>query len=136
MGLAMRTLTLADYMLECVKRPFAWGEWDCALFVADIVQIMTGIDPAREWRGTYSTAADAVALWATLGGSDAICESLGTLHHGFPRDGDIGIVEKCDHEMKEGLAVHWQGRFIAPALRRGLNVVPMSRIRRVYRCRR
>ncbi len=37
-------------------RPFAWGRHDCALFAADAVQQMTGVDLAAEVRGQYHTA--------------------------------------------------------------------------------
>lgn len=36
------------------NRPFDWGRSDCCLFVADVVQAMTGIDPAAAYRGRYS----------------------------------------------------------------------------------
>ena len=41
---------LDDY----ADRPFEWGKSDCCLFVADIVQAMTGVDPAAAYRGRYS----------------------------------------------------------------------------------
>lgn len=34
-------------------RPFAWGRRDCALFAADVVEAMTGVDLAIAYRGTY-----------------------------------------------------------------------------------
>lgn len=34
---------------------FEWGKKDCALFVADIVEKMTGIDYAKPFRGKYTT---------------------------------------------------------------------------------
>ena len=37
------------------KRPFAWGKNDCALFCADIVLAMTGIDCGAPFRGSYDS---------------------------------------------------------------------------------
>lgn len=36
-------------------RPFDWGVWDCSLFPAAWILELTGIDPARRWRGQYDT---------------------------------------------------------------------------------
>ena len=35
--------------------PFRWGKNDCCLFAADAIESMTGVDLAREFRGTYKT---------------------------------------------------------------------------------
>lgn len=45
---------LHAYLDSVAKTPFAWGTHDCALFVGDCVQAMTGIDPAAAYRGVYS----------------------------------------------------------------------------------
>lgn len=37
------------------KRPFLWGQHDCALFAADCVQEMCGEDFAAAYRGTYDS---------------------------------------------------------------------------------
>ncbi len=42
--------------------PFAWGSHDCMLFAADAVLACTGRDPAAEWRGRYTTEAQAEAI--------------------------------------------------------------------------
>lgn len=43
-------------------RPFAWGQHDCALFAADAVQQMTGVDLAADYRGKYRTLKEARGL--------------------------------------------------------------------------
>jgi len=40
--------------------PFRYGSWDCCLFVCDAIQVMTGVDVAAEFRGTYNTRAEAL----------------------------------------------------------------------------
>jgi len=48
-------------VIETTRRePFRWGERDCALFVADCVQAMTGVDLGFGFRGAYDDAAGAV----------------------------------------------------------------------------
>ncbi|MBU1040147.1 MAG: hypothetical protein KKF77_03485 [Proteobacteria bacterium] len=51
------------------QRPFAWGGADCCLTACDMVQAMTGVDPAAHFRGRYKTKAGAFrALKAFAGG--------------------------------------------------------------------
>lgn len=54
---------LDDFLRERRESAFKWGENDCALFVADAVQIMTGFDIAAGLRGAYKTEGDLIALF-------------------------------------------------------------------------
>ena len=45
---------LHAYLDSVAATPFAWGSHDCALFVGDCVEAMTGVDPAAAYRGRYS----------------------------------------------------------------------------------
>ena len=49
---------LADELSK--PRSFSWGKNDCCLFAGDIVQTITGIDPAATFRGKYDTALGAI----------------------------------------------------------------------------
>lgn len=53
----MRAANWEQILFEEVDKHhvFEWGKKDCALFVADIVEKMTGIDYAEPFRGKYST---------------------------------------------------------------------------------
>jgi hypothetical protein len=42
--------------------PYVWGFNDCAIFVCDAIQEMTGVDLAYEVRGRYSNKSEAEAL--------------------------------------------------------------------------
>lgn len=60
-------------------RPFCWGAHDCALFAAEVVQALTGIDFAAEFRGRYASKAEAVGLLGERGGLEAVVTAvLGT----------------------------------------------------------
>ena len=37
------------------KRPFSFGEWDCALFGAAVIEALTGEDHGAPFRGRYRT---------------------------------------------------------------------------------
>lgn len=40
-------------------RPFEWGSFDCCLFVADAINLMTGRDIAADFRGRYRSKSGA-----------------------------------------------------------------------------
>lgn len=52
------------------RTPFVWGETDCALFAADCVRAMTGDDPAKRFRGKYTSAEGAVKAIRKAGAAD------------------------------------------------------------------
>jgi hypothetical protein len=75
--------------------PIAWGRYDCITRVADVCLAMTGVDPMADFRGEYSTEAEAAKLIVARG-----CEDVaGLLAQAFPevpplmaRRGDCGVV--------------------------------------------
>lgn len=63
---------LAETIEAARHTPFAWGTHDCALWAADCVYAMTGVDYAAPFRGQYQTEAEAKRLiegqYGSLGG--------------------------------------------------------------------
>jgi hypothetical protein len=51
-----------------MRAPFVWGQHDCALFVADAVEQITGFDLASECRNRYDSKESAMALLQELSG--------------------------------------------------------------------
>lgn len=60
-------LALAAFLKARELESFNYGTNDCLLFAADAIQAMTGTDVAADYRGTYSTEAEALALVAEHG---------------------------------------------------------------------
>jgi hypothetical protein len=52
-----------------MRAPFVWGQHDCALFVADAVEQITGFDLAAECRNRYDSKESAMALLQELSGA-------------------------------------------------------------------
>lgn len=52
-------MRLARFLEAASKRPFSWGQTDCALFAADWVLMATGEDPAVAFRGKYDSRSGA-----------------------------------------------------------------------------
>ncbi len=46
---------LPAFLATAAGHPFAFGGWDCALTVANWVELVTCTDPAAELRGRYAT---------------------------------------------------------------------------------
>lgn len=42
--------------------PFSWGRNDCVLFVADAVEVITGVDLAADFRDSYDSAFGAARI--------------------------------------------------------------------------
>lgn len=82
---------LAEQIERARRRPFCYGEHDCFLFAANVVQAMTGEDPAAQLRGAYSderSALETIARYGALrdvaiacfgAASDALCAKRGDI---------------------------------------------------------
>lgn len=87
---------LDTYLRASAARPFAWGDCDCSLWVADWIWQVRGIDPAAPLRGSYSGEDAAMAIIRRAGGLAALAASLaeraGLRETANPRRGDIGVI--------------------------------------------
>lgn len=83
---------LSSYILATRYQPFIWGTLDCALRAAGAVEAMTGVDPAAEYRGKYSTAAGAERALRRIGAGTLEASwdaKFDVVEPGFVRRGDI-----------------------------------------------
>lgn len=87
---------LKAFLARAAAEPFVFGEWDCAMTVANWVRERTGEDPATELRGTYSSDAEWQAIVAREAGLselvDALAFGAGMSRTAAPGIGDIGVV--------------------------------------------
>lgn len=83
---------LAGFIEARRRMPFHWGSNDCALFAADGVLEITGVDLAAEWRG-YKTERGALNRIRKAGGMRGFAAELPMRHPGLARRGDIVLVE-------------------------------------------
>lgn len=76
--------------------PFAWGEKDCCLAVADIIIAYTGVDLVSEFRGRYRTARGATMALKRYGKGtikDTVDTKLPSIDVSQAGRGDIGLVK-------------------------------------------
>lgn len=79
--------------LAAPKAP-VWGTHDCALFPADGVLAMTGVDPAEAFRGHYTTPAGSLRALKRYGAGDLLSTFAQALRAvtGQPWPGDPCII--------------------------------------------
>lgn len=63
-----------DWVEQAMHKPFVWGQWDCALMVADYVRFVTGEHPRPDLIGAYSTPLGAYRVINSNGGLSGICD--------------------------------------------------------------
>ena len=90
---------LNQYILDAQERykrdGILWARFDCCTFVSDWVQVATGIDPMADYRGTYTTRAQAFAKLAAVDGSlrAALTKRVGVeVPMAFGARGDIALL--------------------------------------------
>lgn len=109
---------------------FQWGRHDCALFAADCVQAITGIDPASELRG-YTTEAGAAKCIRRAGGMEALADArLGArVPVLMAQVGDVALLEQESPLFAVCVGQHW----LAAGLAGGLVALPLSAALIVWR---
>lgn len=78
---------LALFFLEKQAQPFDWQNNNCCFFACDWLAILTGEDPAAEYRARATDALGAARVLSEEGGVEAIAE-LVCAEKGWP---EIGI---------------------------------------------
>jgi hypothetical protein len=88
---------LPDFLFAAAARPFQWGQFDCAIWLADwYVEATRQPDPVAEWRGTYRDEASCAAKFGHAAAARMLREvarRTGLVRTTDPFFGDIGVVE-------------------------------------------
>lgn len=89
----------ADAYVEFVRSRRDWmlefGKHDCCITACDMIHLTTGIDPAVDFRGKYSSPREALKIIKEHGDVDGIaekvCEQFGwpEIHPGLATRGDL-----------------------------------------------
>ena len=77
---------------ECIPDgKLKYGKFDCCIFIADAVVVMTGVDLFKKYRGKYKTKAKAWRMIKRLGGfRKALASVIGPeCHKAMVSQGDI-----------------------------------------------
>lgn len=120
-------------------KSFAWGENDCALFVADCIAAMTGVDPAADFRGTYDSENAAAEIFSQYGelGIESLAEALAdengfeALDPVYAQRGDV-VLYRAGGALSLGV-VHMNGRELITVAPQGVITKPMTTVVKAWR---
>jgi hypothetical protein len=98
---------LRGYLEDTRTKRFSYGVWDCCLFAAGWIQIVTGVDPAAEFRG-YTSQKEAYKIVDRFGSiqsmlSQALGGELVAAAQAVP--GDIVLLRRPHMVTPEGLGI-------------------------------
>lgn len=116
---------------ENLHRPMVWGEHDCCLWAATVVDALTGSDIAKTYRGAYANKRQAARMLAGLGGSlDALADRwLPQRPVKYAQRGDVVMIGT---DEGPALAVNI-GATIAAVSATGLTFYPASAALKAWR---
>ena len=105
-------------------RRFKWGELDCCLFSANIVEELYGIDFAEKFRNKYSTEEEAFILVKKLYNADNLKELATTILNIEPSK-DFNNIKLYDLVLyKNCLGINYGSRSVFMHKEKGLIKIP------------
>lgn len=120
------------YLIGCQQdypKTVVWGRFDCCTFAFNWVQECIGVDPMAEYRGRYTSRAEAMQMLREMGGNTLYNACRGFFGDPVPgtfgRRGDVGYHDGC-----LGLIVGRAGLFLGDE---HFLVVPIQSVRKVFR---
>lgn len=104
---------IEDFLSSSLARPFAWGEVDCCLVLADWLVAKGYPDVAADLRGAYRTEDECRTLISRHGGLVALATSVvgraGLVPIAVPEPGAIAIIGAAKRRDRQWGAI-WDGR--------------------------
>lgn len=125
-------LRLNAYLADVVRRGFAPGEHDCALFAAGAVEAMTGRDLAAPYRGRYRTLRGGARILKAAGFAshiDLAAGHLAEIHTSRAAPGDLAVIAT---DGGDALGVV-QGESVYVLGASGMGLMAMSSAHRAFR---
>lgn len=117
---------LHSKLRELQQKPFAWGYNDCVTFAADCAEVMTGEDPIKDIRGTWSNKREALKAMKDYSGSAKLVDCCNKMLESKPIVfASVGDVIVCDGENGQFVAVVVGHTAVGPTST-GLQHVPIA----------
>lgn len=135
-----------QFLLARAKAPFRWGVNDCALFAADGILAMTGVDIAAAFRGKYTDEASAMAAIRSVAGGTTIADAAAWCaaqhnlaewaHPLLAQRGDLVVFTAPGPggtaQLQAGL-MHLTGRHVVAPGDEGLRLMTVGRVAAISR---
>lgn len=129
-----------QFLIDHANKPFAWGSHDCALFAANAVEAITGVDIASEFRDKYTTQLAAIRTISKITGGSTVVDAVahcaekhGLAEHSYPlmaKRGDLVVIDNAG-TLIAGV-VHLNGRHVISVSETGLVRLPITNIVRAW----
>lgn len=116
------------------NEPFAYGTNDCSTFGADVVNALTGVDPAAQFRGKYKTKLGGIRAIRKAGYQDQIDfleKNYTEIAPAFATVGDIGITSNATGDGVALCVV--MGNFSIGVSEQGISRFSNSELIRVFK---
>lgn len=115
---------LERYLHAQKDHEFAYGIFDCCLFVGGAIAAMTGVDPVEPFRGAYGSRKSGLGLLARAGGIPGVAALYGMpeIPVAFAARGDMllmpgGILALMALNVRDAVVVVDRGLALTPASR-------------------
>lgn len=122
---------LKDYLRSIARQPFYIGRHDCATFTAAAVEVMTGRDYMRGFRG-YRTITEGLRMVQEKGFADHIAVVASFFDEVSPSFAQVGDIAVVDGLGGDALGIV-QGANIYTIGATGLGIVPLTAVKRAFR---
>jgi hypothetical protein len=132
---------LESFLHANAHHPFAYGSWDCCLFVSSAIHQMTDVDPAHEFRNNYSSRGEAYRSIKAATGAASLEAVVTTITDKLQmplipvlcaQRGDVVLLNRAARDYSLGL-VSLNGREIIVCRRDGLCRISLARAIRAWR---
>lgn len=131
-----------EFLKNRAHIPFAWGAHDCALFAADGIEVITGVDIATDFRGKYHDEASALEAIKAIANGETVADAAAwcAAKHGLPelkhplraQRGDLIVYKDPGTKQLVSGLVHLNGRHIVAAGPDGLKRISISQVLRAW----
>lgn len=121
----------SNFVDEVRLRPFDWGEWDCCIWAADAVEVITGEDKLAIFRGTYNDELSAMKALRRIG-EGTLLKTLvkhlgGPIHPAKAILGDVVYYKRI-----VGICLGEYSLFVGP---KGLQRIPTLKMEHAFEIR-
>jgi hypothetical protein len=133
------TIAFHEFLLARASVEFEWGKNDCALFAADGIEAITGVDIALDFRG-YDDEASAWASIKTVCNGSTVDDAIEYIATKFAIDelehplmaqrGDLVVIEQDGRRV--AALVHLSGRHVITVGEGGLRRYSITDVKRAW----
>jgi hypothetical protein len=133
MNPAQKRTAINGFIAGIVRKPFEWGQHDCAVGLAfPVIELQTGLDLGAPFRGTYDSLLSGMKAFRRAGyetGAHVVAAHFNEVHPAFAQFGDIAIIDEPPENWAFAVVLGERLSVLAPS---GAGTIPRSRATRAF----